>query len=395
VFKADSAGSTTGAWKTLLVGGLNKGGRGFYALDITDPANPVGLWEICSDSSLCEISDSDIGYSYGNAVVTKRASDGRWVVVFTSGVNNVSPGTGVGYLYVVDAFTGQILNKVSTGAGDTTTPSGFMKISAFADNFAVNNTATYIFGGDLLGNVFRFDMSTDPPTLTTLGQLADSSGRPQSITSRPELGVIEGNRVLFIGTGRYLGVDDLVDPLTLSPAQNFAYQQSFYAFKDKVYGGSIRASSPGLVQQTLIDNVTTRSTSNNAVDWTNKDGWFVDFNPGNTSPGERVNLDPQLVLGTVVLVTNVPNNNACTVGGDSFIYQFNYASGTYVASAPGQQVASKFTGQITVGLVVVRLPSGVFKGVATGATGTKTPVGVNIGGGGGSGRRVSWRELFQ
>ena len=29
-----------GTWKTILVGGFNSGGRGYYALDITDPANP-------------------------------------------------------------------------------------------------------------------------------------------------------------------------------------------------------------------------------------------------------------------------------------------------------------------------------------------------------------------
>ena len=33
---------TGGAWKTILVGGLNAGGKGYYALDITDPDNPVG-----------------------------------------------------------------------------------------------------------------------------------------------------------------------------------------------------------------------------------------------------------------------------------------------------------------------------------------------------------------
>ena len=45
--------------------------------------------------------------------------------------------------------------------------------------------------------------------------------------------------------------------------------------------------------------------------------------------------------------------------------------------------------------MVVRLPNGVLKAIATGATGVKTPVGVNVGGGGSSGRRVSWRELIQ
>jgi len=404
-----SASPMTGVWKTVLVGGLNKGGRGFYALDVTDPADPKGLWEFCSDSTLCAHSDIDLGLTYGNAVVTKlpsisgSANSGKWVAIMTSGLNNVTPGDGEGHLWVRDLFTGALVYKADTGAGSTTTPSGLSKISAFADDFNKNNTALAIYGGDLLGNVWKFDLTTDPATVTKLVELKDGGGKPQGITSRPELGVIDSQRVLFIGTGRYLGEDDLVDPATVPDPDNlgfflpWAYQQSFYAFKDKAYGAtSLRGTTPGLVQQVIDDDGTTvRTTTNNTVNWTAKDGWFVDFNPENSSPGERVNLDPQLVLGTLVVVSNVPNNNACTVGGDSFIYQFNYATGSYIASAPGQQVATKFIGQITVGLVVIRLPSGVFKGVATGATGTKTPVGVNVGGAGSSGRRVSWRELIK
>jgi type IV pilus assembly protein PilY1 len=168
-----------------------------------------------------------------------------------------------------------------------------------------------------------------------------------------------------------------------------------YAIKDKDEAyGDVRQSSPGLVEQTLTDTKGVRTISNNPVKWSANDGWFVDFNPAGTSPGERVNLDPQLILGTLVVTTNVPNKNACSTGGDSFIYQFNYASGTNIGTS-GLPVAQKFTGQITVGVVIVRLPSGVFKGIATGATGTKTSVGVNLGSGGSSGRRVSWRELVQ
>jgi type IV pilus assembly protein PilY1 len=389
--------SGAGAWKTLLVAGLGKGGRGFYALDITNASTPKGLWEICSDATLCAVSDNDIGYSFGYPVITKRATDGKWVVLITSGMNNVGPGTGRGYLYVLDALTGAVLQKVNTLAGDTTTPSGLSKISAYANNFNVDNTATFVYGGDLLGNLWRFDMSANPPTVLLMAELKDGSGNPQSITTRPELAVVDGNRVVYVGTGRYLGEDDLSDPSTLVPPLPWAYQQSFYAIKDKnVVHGNIRTATPGLQQQTITAlTADSRSTTENVVDWATKDGWYVDFNPGNTSPGERVNLDPLLALGTLVVVTNVPNNNACTVGGDAWIYQFDYRSGTFIASAPGDQVAQKFTGQTLVGVVVVRLPSGVLKGIATGATGTKTTVGVNVGGSGGVGRRVSWRELIE
>jgi len=389
--------SGAGAWKTLLIAGLGKGGRGYYALDVTNPATPKGMWEVCSDSALCAIQDGDMGFSFGFPVITKRVTDGKWIVLLTSGMNNVSPGTGRGYLYILDALTGAILQKVDTVAGDTTTPSGLSKVSAFANNFNIDNTATYVYGGDLLGNLWRFDMSVSPPTLIKLAELKDSTGKPQSITTRPELAVVDGYRVLYVGTGRYLGEDDLSDPATLSPALGWAYQQSFYAIKDRgAVLGNIRTSTPGLQPQTItILSSTARSTSNTTVDWSSKDGWYVDFNPSNDSPGERVNLDPLLALGTLVVVTNVPNNNACTVGGDSWIYQLDYRNGTYIASAASNQAGQKFTGQTLVGVVVVRLPSGVLKAIATGATGTKTPVGVNIGGSGGSGRRVSWRELFE
>ena len=55
---------------------------------------------------------------YGNAEISKRASDGKWVAYVTSGMNNVSPGNGKAYLYVLDIATGAILNKVlATGRG--------------------------------------------------------------------------------------------------------------------------------------------------------------------------------------------------------------------------------------------------------------------------------------
>ncbi len=73
-------------WHTILVGGLKGGGRGYYALDVTDPTNPALLWEFTTTQ------DSDVGYSFGDAVIAKRPSDGKWVALVTSGYNNTSPG---------------------------------------------------------------------------------------------------------------------------------------------------------------------------------------------------------------------------------------------------------------------------------------------------------------
>jgi len=82
--------SSANRWKTIIVGGAAAGGRGFYALDITDANTPLALWEFCADSTLCTNNDPDVGLAYGNPVIGMRP-DGRWVVVLSSGLNNVSP----------------------------------------------------------------------------------------------------------------------------------------------------------------------------------------------------------------------------------------------------------------------------------------------------------------
>jgi type IV pilus assembly protein PilY1 len=299
----------------------------------------------------------------------------------------------VGYLYTLDLWTGAILNKVSTGAGSVATPSGMNRIAGFADDFSFDNTAKFIYGGDLLGNVWKFDTSTATPTKTLLAVLKDNGGKVQPITTRPELAFISGFPVVYVGTGRYIGPNDLQDPATLVPPETYAYQQSFYGIKDRgVSYPNFRAGS--VVQNQLVDAVTTRTTTNNVVNWATQDGWYLDFNPSNTSPGERVNLDPQLVQGTLIVVTNVPNNSACSVGGDSWLYFFDYKNGTFVASSAGNVAGTKFTGKIIVGSVVVRLPSGTFKQIVTTATGEKVVGTPPISKGELPARRISWREIF-
>jgi len=320
-----------GAWHTILVGGLNSGGQAYYALDVTNPASPSLLWEF---------SDANLGYTYGNPIVTKL-QDGTWVVLVASGYNNVT-GDGQGHMYVLNAQTGAILsgNTSVTPVGSATTPSGLAKISAWVNYPLVDNTALRAYGGDLLGNVWRFDINggTAPQLLVTL---MDASNNVQPITVAPELGNVNGNAVVYIGTGRYLGISD----------QSTTSQQSFYAIKDtlaKVAGSAIYTTNPqatgsNFVAQTLTattcpsnapasacspgQNVIT-STSN-AVSFSTNNGWYVNF----AGSGERDNTDPSLALGTVIFNTNIPSSTACTAGGTSYAYFLNYLTGGALSSA--------------------------------------------------------------
>ncbi|MEQ1598932.1 MAG: PilC/PilY family type IV pilus protein [Methylotenera sp.] len=400
-----------GVWKTILVGGLNGGGRGYYALDITDPADPKLLWEFTPNST----GGENLGYTYGNPVITKKAN-GDWVVLVTSGYNNIpdvkcttvtptkSPlgcvvnpqfttGDGAGYLYVLDAATGAIVGSpIATGEGSTTTPSGLGQIAAWAEEPEKNNVATFIYGGDLKGNLWRFDINNGP-TATKFATLG------QPITTRPELGKVlaGGNvyRVVFVGTGKYLETDDLTD---LS-------QQTLYAIKDDdVPGGT---ASPTFVDPrssaTMVEQVLTTASggasrsvaTTNPVDFNTDRGWFIDL-----QSGERQNVSAKLVQGTLIVPTTVPSNTVCAPGGTGWLNYFDYDTGGAVV---GTQV-STFTNSPIVGINVVYVTDPV-----TGKASPKVSVVTadnptptlqpntpfSSTGAGFQKKRVIWRELIQ
>lgn len=397
---SSTSGVTVG-WHTIVVGALGLGGRGFFALDVTDPANPVELWEICSDSTLCANSDADMGYSYGNPVITKRSRDGKWVVLLTSGYNNISgtANSGQGILYELDAVSGTVLHKVSTGSGSSTSPSGLAKISPWVVNAGTDYTTRFVYGGDLNGDVWRFDLgavgATGAPTVTKIASLKDGLGAAQSITTRPELGDPlgnvgnslngTGNPGVFVATGRYLGTTDLSNMQV----------QSVYGIKDNLsltgtaaYIGNPRSPQFGFAnfvrQYIYAISAVSRTTSTTSVSWGTDGGWYADFQVSDSlsnlpvspspSPGERVNLDPQLVGTALVVVTNVPETSACTVGGRSWLYSFDFLTGQNISKPVNNPVGTLLGDSITVGLNIVTLVTGKTVALVTTAEGKVAPV---------------------
>ncbi len=360
-------------WKTVLVAGLNGGGRGYYALDVTDPENPQPLWELCADSSLCKQSDGDIGLTFGNPQFGMW--NNQWVVFLTSGYNNVpgvdgaGSGTGQGYLYIVAVSDGTILKKISTGSGTADTPSGLARITAITLNPASDPVTTYIYGGDNQGQMWRFDLTDSTGASVPVLKMGDA-GVNQPITTRPDVTacrvdavqqdgsvVSSAQRVVSFGTGRLLDIPDVTSKDV----------QSVYVLKDSgATIGNIRGG--GMVQQTLsqVGNSGVYTVSGNKVDLALKSGWYLDWNQ---NPGERMNLDPKIVSGALNIVTNIPSaESTCTVGGTSNLYQFDACSGNYVRAdkSVGQTLSNT---SAAVGFIIIRLPSGAYKMVSTTADG--------------------------
>lgn len=400
---APSAACASTEWKTILVGGLNRGGKGYFAIDITNPASPSLLWEF---------TDANLGYSYSNPKITKL-KDGTWVVLFASGYNNAD---GLGRLYVVNANTGALIRSISTGQGSAASPSGLARIAAHSTTATTDNTTRAVYGGDLLGNLWRFDINNDiaPAGFEAqlLVSLKDSSGNIQPITAKPIIATVSGKPVVFVGTGRFLGVTDVAD----------THVQTFYAVKDNsdtTTFGNPHTISSGFVQQTLtsgtcpatapttvcVPGQAVRTGSSNAVDWSSKNGWYVDFLTG----GERATTDPTLALGTLLFTTIYPNNSsasACgTETGDSsasYVYALDYRTGAPIANTAGV-VGVSLGNVIATRVVVIRLSDGSLRGLIRTSGGSDSGGGTDLGGTevidptvaslGGSTRRVSWREL--
>ncbi|MBM3372897.1 MAG: hypothetical protein FJY44_03385, partial [Betaproteobacteria bacterium] len=415
--------SSAANWRTIIVAGLNAGGRGYYALDVTDPSNPKGLWELKGGTGTTCLTntqansgtfgeDCNIGLSFGNPLIVKRPSDGRWVVLVTSGHNNISPGDGKGYLYVVDAQTGLILQRLATGVGcdgvSTTAPctagnvdpSGLSRINAWVNNATENNTALTVYGGDLKGNLWRFQLedtaAVPAGTVTRITTLVNASGVTQPVTTRPELTQVGTNRIVYVATGKLLGASD----------KDTADRQSVYALKDPMDSNTSPVYSAirgvtGFVQQTLSligSEIDRRTTTNNAVNLLTDKGWYVDLPDGGTgtpaSPTERVTVDPVLQLGTLVVPSNIPSDDDCVAGGFGWVNFMDARTGSYIPGSTDNMSGSRIGASLIVGVNVVQLPGGTVKTIVTTADNQQitqnTPVAPTTT----QGRRVSWRELF-
>jgi type IV pilus assembly protein PilY1 len=320
-------------WKTILVGGLHAGGRGYYALDITNPTSPKLLWEYTSTSNAA------VGYSYGKPLITKLNS-GQWVVVLTSGYNN---GTN-GHVFVLDANTGALAKTAADTALDisvgATTDSGLAQINAYVADLNKNNTAGYVYGGDLNGDLWRVDINAG--TVMKFAALTTDGTTGQPITVRPELSTVNGVRMVYVGTGKYLEQSDLTNKQV----------QTVYGISDPEATSTL-TDKTGLTKQTLsaVAGTAYRTVTSNAA---GARGWYINL-PDSASGSERQNVPSLLVSGTLIIPTNVPKSSVCTPGGYGWLNYVDYRTGGAVNVDNPNAYGSEQTTAMIAGLNVLYL----------------------------------------
>ena len=144
------AGGTT---DTLLVGGLRKGGKGYFGLKVTDSKSVKTeddlakrvLWEFP------QTSDPYMGYSFSKPVIVKSNSTAYpWVVIFGNGYNSEN---GKSALYIVDPITGDLIKRIDAGAG----PDNGLSTPIAVDP-TYDDRVDFVYAGDLKGNLWKFDL---------------------------------------------------------------------------------------------------------------------------------------------------------------------------------------------------------------------------------------------
>ncbi|MBE1162529.1 pilus assembly protein [Dyella acidiphila] len=316
-------------WHSLLVGGLGLGGRGVYALDITDPgaaseAFPARtvLWEFDADaaSGIAASGDgynpADLGYVYGQPAIA-RLGNGSWAVLVATGYfpdcsradvfaacNEDAAAAPVreSALFVLDAQTGAVIRELKTPADS---PASYGLATPVLGDYNGDQIDDIAFAGDLAGNLWRFDLASTHPAEWTVS-LAYRPATPdaQPITVMPRLfpDPAHNRYIVVFGTGKYLGNGDRTSAIPL---------QSVYGIRDRIdpQGHPITATRSTLQAQRLSE-VSAADSGAMLRDLTAHplapaaDGWYFDL----TSPGERVVATPTALFdsNSVLISTLIP-----------------------------------------------------------------------------------------
>jgi type IV pilus assembly protein PilY1 len=223
-----------GQWHTWLVGGLGAGGSAIYALDITNPgvgtpgstttpantsgttftqANAanlvIGEWSsalsyttsgtgpytqsvtgstanfTCANVSTCGAS---LGRTYGTPQIRRfhntpanSAGATAWGAVFGNGTGSYNGDAGIFVMLAGPSGGSPQFYYLSTGYGSRTgTPDGIEEVApADLDG---DHIIDYVYAGDILGNVWRFDLTSQNPSNWTVTQVG---GVPTPVYSSP------------------------------------------------------------------------------------------------------------------------------------------------------------------------------------------------------------------
>jgi type IV pilus assembly protein PilY1 len=331
--------------KVHIYVGMRRGGKTYYALDVTDPESPQLMWTIEKSGDFAEL-----GYSFSNPRIglVDTSSGPRPALLFAGGYDTNKDTRGVvgsndsegNAIYVVDAETGALIWKARGAIGGSSAK--VYEHSSLVDSIPStltigdttgNGLIDRIVVGDTGGNVWRADISGDDVSewklslLAALGRHGTASPsiatdrrffhRPDLVPSKDSYGLFDG---VLIGSG------DRSDPLDTGGVTG----DFFYMIKD-------RQTAAGSGVDTGIQHVDFGDVTSNCLQ--NGGGCVVNLASGwrlrLTEVGEKVLATALTVTGKVFFTTYMPqasgSASACSPSeGAGRLYAVNLQDATAV-----------------------------------------------------------------
>ena len=297
---------TRDEWKTVLISGLRKGGKHYFALDVTDTLNPRYLWEFPKATDSATLAK--LGQSWSEPAIGRiRIQVGtelyeRWVAFIGGGFDNTNV-TGKAF-FVIDIKTGDILAEFSGLPG--------MDYSMTAAPTAVdtnfNGYIDKVYVADLSGQMWVFDISSANTADWTGRRLFRPAGAPsgrEPVYYQPAVS-LDNRRTPWV----FFGSGDRENPTDTNS------RNKFYAVKDDGVGSYPR-------DEGNLRNVTDFTDQTfTTPQWPLK-GWYIQL-----ARSEKVLSKPAVFSNLLYFTTyTYPSEDECNRTGEASLYVVEYLSG--------------------------------------------------------------------
>lgn len=382
--------------QTVLVSTLGRGGKGLFALDVTDPTlfgSSKVLWD--HNASF----DSDLGQVMGKPLIA-NLNDGTTALLVPNGLNSTAEHA---VLFVLDLRTGAKIAEIDTGVGSAAAPNGLASPRGW--DVDGNGTVDYVYAGDFRGNVWKFDLRSGSAGSWGIAGghalYAPTSPGTQPITGGVTIAVdpSTGKRWIFFGTGRLLTTNDITDTT----------RQTWYGVIDDD-AAAAAVTRTGMTARNIaqFDSATrNRAFEPHAALPGGSKGWYIDLDlpPGNTLEGERMVGDQQVVKNALIAASIIPSTSNPCYPGRGYVNAIDAFSGTSLETGlfdanrngtfgdAGDVIGSAAVGSIDLGVGMVTDPALLDRLLVAGgslATLASTPLDPSLYGG-----RISWREIIR
>jgi len=346
---------------TYLVGGLGKGGKGYYCLNISE-SEFVNMpqWEFPPYSSADSDDDLNMGFSYSTPYIVKSNAN-SWVVIFGNGYASKR---GKAALYIINLEDGSKIATLDTKVGSYAICNGLSSPSLVDINY--DEQVDYVYAGDLLGNLWKFDLTSsnpsewkiaygteDKPQPLFQAKNTDGEGTPQPITTKPDVMAHcvygKAGYIIVFGTGKYLTEGDAgsLDQQSIYGIWDWQNDERGSAF----YYGSFTTdrnlsnkenlgddySKITLLQQTIDRNYESDQygvISDHTISWFPDEtgegdtgvshvGWYFDLPVRH----ERIIDNVMIREGKLIAISLIPATSKCGIKSHSSIYILDACNG--------------------------------------------------------------------